>query len=93
MNVLLGVLMVLVPITALLLGLGVGIGLVLEWLLAVERGMAVLLGVLSTAFAAHLLMQVLSQTPIFEVSEEAGNQGREESFVPPARRRTHKPKR
>ena len=53
----------------LVLGIGIGVGLFLEWLLTIERGLAVLTGVIATAFAVHLLVRLVSAPPEDESSE------------------------
>jgi hypothetical protein len=77
-------------VLTLLLGIGIGVGLLLEWLLAIERGFAVLIGVVATTVAVHLLMRFLSAVGTSEEDELP-----EVMFVPPQswRPRKRTPKR
>ena len=61
MGALLGLLGIFLLITLLLLGVGLGIGSLLHWLVpAVDLGMGMLIGVVTTGLALHLLARLIA---------------------------------
>jgi hypothetical protein len=90
MTAILGLVGLFLLVLTLLLGVGIGVGLLLEWLLAIERGFAVLIGVVATTVAAHFLTRFLSAVGVSEEDELP-----EVMFVPPQswRPRKRTPKR
>lgn len=95
MKAIFGLFATLLLILALLLGIAVGVGLLLEWLLAVERSFAILIGVIATTVSVHFLLRVLGAEPSLETAERADAELPEVLLGPPPswRRRPRKPKR
>jgi cytochrome c biogenesis protein CcdA len=77
------------------LGVGTGLGLILEWLWGMERSVAILTGVVALAFSTHLLIKFVRWTasePEFKYPEVESDDFTIVS-VRPVRSRKKKPKR
>ena len=78
----------------LLLGVAVGVGLFLEWLLGVDRGSAVVVGIVSITCATYLLMRLMSLAMSSQEAKLSEDELTEDFFFSPKklRYRTRKSK-
>jgi hypothetical protein len=64
-----------------LLGLGIGIGFLLHWLLpAVDLGMGILIGVAATAASLHFHTRALNALNEYEVDEDENDSEKEKIY-------------
>jgi hypothetical protein len=61
---------ILIICISLLVGFGIGVGLLLHWLLpAIDLGMSVLIGVIAFAFAFQIVTRLMMSVPTNEVED------------------------
>ncbi len=71
MRILLGMLLVFVVLVLLVVGGGIGIGLLLHWLIpAVDPGIGILTGVLATIFVFQMVGRLISLAGMFPEEED-----------------------
>jgi hypothetical protein len=85
MGSILAILLVFLVILLLFVSLGTGVGFLLRWLLGLDLGIAIVIGVVSTGFVLHFFVQLLGQLPDTPDEEVATEKDLPQVIIAPLR--------